>query len=467
MTCTKDEIEHLVARARAATAKAFLSGDGGTRYGAAVLVSDGRIFESGQYSSFNHQTGVHAEQAALITAVAAGFPNVVALAIASTNARDVTRPCGSCRQVILEHAARSGRRIDVVMTGPGDSYSVGSIDELLPLHWLPRAVSFARDAESRFRTRQPRPPQPIDRLKVGDQLLIDANTIALVWDPAFASGLALVKLKYVRQDHGWLKVPHAFTEGAEYEAFLDDHDLGQSIEPGINLPLVAVDRQWDGWPAIPLPTFGRIECCPSLAELPATLGIDPATIWLTGSLATGLNSPAGSDVDLVIRGDGPTVRRVRETIARCVDAGTILLEDESRSLRLTAALFGATPRRLLSDHRYAESLRIGGTSVSLMYDGPESVGPVVMSTGTPWSRACLHGVVSNATGAVFKRSMWTLQCADGPLDVICYHRLGSLVHEGDSVAVSGWIARSPAGGRVMLQFVPHRDTVVWFHSGSS
>ena len=51
---SQEDLKHLAGRALAATATAFLSGAGGTRYGAAVLTAGGRVFESGQYSSFNH-----------------------------------------------------------------------------------------------------------------------------------------------------------------------------------------------------------------------------------------------------------------------------------------------------------------------------------------------------------------------------------------------------------------------------
>lgn len=138
MTCAED-ITRLAGRALAATATAYLSGDGGTRYGAAVLTASGRIFEAGQYSFFNHQTGVHSEQAALVAAVASGCPDILALAVASTKARDFTRPCGTCRQIILEHAARCGRSIDFVMVGPGGSCDVRPIEALLPESWLPAA----------------------------------------------------------------------------------------------------------------------------------------------------------------------------------------------------------------------------------------------------------------------------------------------------------------------------------------
>ena len=59
----------VVNAARAATATAFLAGDKGTRYGAAVRsATTGRIFAVGQYSSFNHSTNVHAEMNAIISA---------------------------------------------------------------------------------------------------------------------------------------------------------------------------------------------------------------------------------------------------------------------------------------------------------------------------------------------------------------------------------------------------------------
>jgi cytidine deaminase len=160
-----EDLKQLARRALAATATALLSGPGGTRYGAAVLTASGRIFESGQYSSFNHQTGVHAEQAALVAAVAAGHPDVVALAVASTKAKDATRLCGTCRQIILEHSVRCGRSIEVVMVGPDGSHDVRPIEALLPASWLPTSAATGRDAATRFRAAEPQAPQRLTELR--------------------------------------------------------------------------------------------------------------------------------------------------------------------------------------------------------------------------------------------------------------------------------------------------------------
>ena len=101
-TLTQRTEDDLVAAARAAVTQAFLSREGGTRYGAAALTRSGRVFTSGQYSSYNHVTNVHAEQAVLVKAASAGDADVVALAVASTSDQDLTVPCGVCLQALSE-----------------------------------------------------------------------------------------------------------------------------------------------------------------------------------------------------------------------------------------------------------------------------------------------------------------------------------------------------------------------------
>lgn len=464
MTSAED-VARLAGRALAATATAYLSGSGGTRYGAAVLTASGRIFEAGQYSSFNHQTGVHAEQAALVAAVAAGCPDVLALAVASTKARDFTRPCGTCRQIILEHAARCGRSIDVVMVGPAGTCDVRPIEALLPDSWLPASAPGGRDAASRIRAGEPRAAQPLDRLRAGDQVLVGDGLIALVWDPAFMPGLALIKPKYLRQADGWAKVPHSFTESALHESFRERHGLDQPVAPGMKLPVVPTDGEWRGWPAVPVAGFSLEGSGPHVPDaLCDTLGILPEMAFVAGSLATGLHAGSGSDVDLVVRGDGPTAWRTRQDMARGILQGKLAAEDTSRSLQLVTAIFGGRPGQLLAEARYAESLRVAERPVSVMYALEDHVEPAILPGDEPWDRGCFYGVVTAAARAIGKRSSWQFQCDEGSLDVVCYHRGGNLVREGDRVSLSGWIGCDSRGRRVILQLAVHCDTIAWFHA---
>lgn len=464
MTSAED-IARLAGRALAATSTAFLSGAGGTRYGAAVLTASGRIFEAGQYSSFNHQTGVHAEQAALVAAVAAGCPDVLALAVASTKARDFTRPCGTCRQIILEHAARCGRSIDVVMVGPGGSCDVRPIEALLPDSWLPASAPGGRDAGSRVRAGEPRAARPLDRLRAGDQVLVGDGLIALVWDPAFMPGLALIKPKYLRQSEGWLKVPHSFTESALHDSFRERHGLEQPVAPGVKLPVVPTNSPWTGWPAVPVAEVSAEAARPVMPDaLGDTLGVMPETAFVSGSLATGMHAGSDSDVDLVIRGDGPTAWRARQGIACSIQRGALAVEESSRSLQLLTAIFGGRPGQLLAEGRYAESLRVGGRPVSVMYALEGHGEPAVVPGGGPWERGCFHGEVTGAALVLGKRSSWRLQCDDGSLDIVCYHRGGNVVREGDRVAVAGWVVPDVRGRRALVQFAVHRDAIAWFHT---
>lgn len=125
----------LVEAARKARQQAFLAKDGGVRYGAAVLCRDDSVFTAGQYSSYNHITNIHAEQGAILLATMAGKQDILALALATSRAGEIARPCGCCRQVMMEHSSRIGHDFDVVMVGDEGRYEISTVRELLPAGW--------------------------------------------------------------------------------------------------------------------------------------------------------------------------------------------------------------------------------------------------------------------------------------------------------------------------------------------
>ena len=318
-----------------------------------------------------------------------------------------------------------------------------------------------RDNATRFRRGEPIAALRLGHLSVGDQVLVANRVIALVWDPVFMPGVALVKPKYLRQADGWAKVPHSFTESEEYDAFRDQHGLDQEVASGVRLPIVANDQSWSGWPAVPVVAHTSTERTVAAHSICDALGLPPMMTFVTGSLATGLHARSGFDLDLVIRCNALTAKGLRAEIVRRVIAGQVTVEESSRSLQLAATIFGQPAALLLAEGRYAESLRLGGLPVSLMYAIHDLNEPAVVRSAEPWQRGMFRGIARETAASSGKRSSWQLECDDGPLAVICYHLGGNLVLGGDLLSLTGWVTRDARGQRTLMQFAVHRDTIAW------
>lgn len=70
--------------------------------GAAILVSDGRIFTGCNVENRSYGLANCAERTAIFTAVAEGARKIAAVAIAAPKAEYPVGPCGACRQVLTE-----------------------------------------------------------------------------------------------------------------------------------------------------------------------------------------------------------------------------------------------------------------------------------------------------------------------------------------------------------------------------
>ena len=456
----------VVNAARAATATAFLTGDKGTRYGAAVRsASTGRIFAAGQYSSFNHSTNVHAEMNALAQAATAGEPDVDLLVVASTSAGEAA-PCGVCRQVILEHALRTGRDFDVVFTTPGARPVFVPVSGLLPRAWsahcngshAPALGAGAGDvrvfpgADSVFD--EPGPP------RVGSEFVAPPvhpgapDRMALVWDAAFARDAALVKFKYERTpDNRWRKLPHAFTESAAYLRYLVDNRRGSGTFAGLATLKLPVRNKRDGSPEVsfkhPVPLSG--DMLGFLGDaLFAPVGIDAASaVTVTCSRMTGLAS-ADSDWDLCVAATPVQIDALRTRVAALAAEGRVSFPDKSRSWKLLKDSFpGAVAdggARLHAERRYAESFRLDDIPISLLFVRPGSDGAGFAFPG-PFAavgRAAIAGRVSDASLAPYKRSESVVETFDRRrVRLLCYYKTANLLKVGDSIAATGVLCLHP------------------------
>ena len=118
-------IERLVETARRAQAMAYAPYSK-FPVGAAVLAEDGRIFPGCNVENSSFGLTVCAERNAVAAAVVAGARPTAVAVVANGNG---VAPCGACRQVLAEFAAK----MPVILAQPtGDVGQVTSLDALLP-----------------------------------------------------------------------------------------------------------------------------------------------------------------------------------------------------------------------------------------------------------------------------------------------------------------------------------------------
>jgi len=134
----------LVEEARRISEKAY-SPYSGFRVGAAVKLANGMIITGNNQENAAYPSGLCAERTALFYANP-NFPDVpveaIAISAASSRGRvkEPVKPCGSCRQVILETEARFHRPVTLVLDGKNGIQVFEGIDNLLPFSFKPEAL---------------------------------------------------------------------------------------------------------------------------------------------------------------------------------------------------------------------------------------------------------------------------------------------------------------------------------------
>ena len=95
--------------------------------GAAVLTKDGKTYTGCNVENVVYGVTICAETVAIAKAVSEGSRNIAAVAVVA-DTEDVCRPCGSCRQFILEF----GDEIVIIMGNLKGDKETRSIKELTP-----------------------------------------------------------------------------------------------------------------------------------------------------------------------------------------------------------------------------------------------------------------------------------------------------------------------------------------------
>lgn len=108
----------------------------GVKIGAAVLTSDGSIYSGSNVENASYGLTCCAERVAMFKAVSEGSKKIVAIAVAGES-KEFTRPCGACRQVMVEF----NPKMKVLMRGMDGFSKDGEADSLLPSRFEPATVT--------------------------------------------------------------------------------------------------------------------------------------------------------------------------------------------------------------------------------------------------------------------------------------------------------------------------------------
>ena len=125
----------LVEAARKARLRAY-SPYSGVKIGAAVLTSGGAIFSGANIENASYGLACCAERTAIFKAVSEGARKIVAIAVVGKS-EDFTKPCGACRQVMVEF----NPRMKVLRRGLDGFSEDGTAGSLLPAHFNPPELS--------------------------------------------------------------------------------------------------------------------------------------------------------------------------------------------------------------------------------------------------------------------------------------------------------------------------------------
>jgi cytidine deaminase len=131
----KEKFQALVEAARRARRYAY-SPYSGVKIGAAVLTSDGSIYSGANVENASYGLSCCAERTAIFRAVSEGARRIVAIAIVGESG-DFTRPCGACRQVMVEF----NPRMKVLRRGINGFSEDETASSLLPTSFNPPGLS--------------------------------------------------------------------------------------------------------------------------------------------------------------------------------------------------------------------------------------------------------------------------------------------------------------------------------------
>ncbi|MDG6920118.1 MAG: cytidine deaminase [Nitrososphaerota archaeon] len=131
----KKELTALVDAARKARENAY-SPYSGVKIGAAVLTSDGSVYTGANIENVSYGLSCCAERTAIFKAVSEGKVKILAIAVVGKS-EQFTRPCGACRQVMVEF----NPAMTVMMRGTDGFAEDAAAESLLPASFNPPELS--------------------------------------------------------------------------------------------------------------------------------------------------------------------------------------------------------------------------------------------------------------------------------------------------------------------------------------
>lgn len=117
------------------------------RVGAALLTDKDTIITGSNVENSAYPSSICAERAAILRSNVMGFRVYKAIAIVAKAGdeptKEITAPCGSCRQVIYEFSQIAGEDVEVILSTSEEDKTknkviITSIHELLPLGFGPK-----------------------------------------------------------------------------------------------------------------------------------------------------------------------------------------------------------------------------------------------------------------------------------------------------------------------------------------
>ncbi|MCK4805571.1 MAG: cytidine deaminase [Candidatus Pacebacteria bacterium] len=111
--------------------------------GAALLTKNDKIITGTNVENAAYGSTICAERAAILRANAMGYNVYKAIAIIARgqdfDTKEVSGPCGSCRQMLYESSQVSERNLEVIIsTTKKNKIIISSIEELLPFAFGPK-----------------------------------------------------------------------------------------------------------------------------------------------------------------------------------------------------------------------------------------------------------------------------------------------------------------------------------------
>ncbi len=112
------------------------------RVGAALLAKNGQIYTGCNIENAGYTPSNCAERTAFFKAVSEGVKEFRAIAVVGGphgELKQLTAPCGVCRQVMMEFC--DPKTFQIIMATDKENYQVMSLEELLPMGFGPRDLA--------------------------------------------------------------------------------------------------------------------------------------------------------------------------------------------------------------------------------------------------------------------------------------------------------------------------------------